>query len=39
MAHLEENMAAIDVELDEHDMAELEDAAEVGDPLTGGHHD
>jgi aryl-alcohol dehydrogenase-like predicted oxidoreductase len=39
VAHLEENMAAIDVELDEQDMAELEDAAEIGDPLTGGRHD
>jgi pyridoxine 4-dehydrogenase len=35
--HLEENLAAADVELDEHDLAELENAAQLGDPLTSGH--
>jgi aryl-alcohol dehydrogenase-like predicted oxidoreductase len=35
--HLEENMAAADVELDERDLAELEDATQLGDPLTGAH--
>jgi pyridoxine 4-dehydrogenase len=37
--HLEENMAAIDLELDEQDLADLENAAEVGDPLRGGSHE
>ena len=32
--HLEENMAAADVELDEHDLAELENATQLGDPLA-----
>jgi len=32
--HLEENLAAADVELDEHDLAELEKAVQLGDPLT-----
>jgi aryl-alcohol dehydrogenase-like predicted oxidoreductase len=32
--HLEENMAAADVELDEQDLATLENATHVGDPLT-----
>jgi len=35
--HLEENMAAIDVELDEHDLAELENATQVGDPVAAAH--
>ena len=35
--HLEENMAAIDVELDENDLAELENAAQLGDPLAAAH--
>jgi pyridoxine 4-dehydrogenase len=34
VAHLEENMAAAEVRLGERDMAELEDAREVGDPLA-----
>jgi len=32
--HLEENMAAADVELDDRDLAELENANELGDPLA-----
>ncbi len=37
VAHLEENMAAADVELDESDLAELESATQVGDPLAAAH--
>ncbi|MBV9606949.1 MAG: oxidoreductase [Solirubrobacterales bacterium] len=36
--HLEENMAALDVELDEQDLAELENAVQVGDPLASTHN-
>ena len=35
--HLEENMAAADVELDESDIAELEHATQLGDPLPAAH--
>ena len=35
--HLEENMAAADVELDEQDLAELENAIQLGDPLAAAH--
>ena len=35
--HLEENMAAADVELDEQDVLELDDAVQVGDPVTAAH--
>ena len=35
--HLEENMAAADVELDDQDLAELENATQVGDPLAAAH--
>ena len=35
--HLEENMAAADVELDEQDLAELQNAIHVGDPLAAAH--
>jgi pyridoxine 4-dehydrogenase len=35
--HLEENMAAADVELGEQDLAELENTTDVGDPLTAAH--
>src|SRR5256886_3262820 len=35
--HLEENMAAADVELDSQDLAELEDAAQLGDPVAAAH--
>jgi aryl-alcohol dehydrogenase-like predicted oxidoreductase len=35
--HLEENMAAADVELDEQDLAELEQATQLGDPLAAAH--
>ena len=37
VAHLEENMAAADVELDEQDLAELENATQLGDPLAAAH--
>jgi len=37
VAHLEENMAAADVELDEQDLAELDHATQVADPLTAAH--
>ena len=35
--HLEENMAAAGVELDERDLAELDNATQVGDPLAAAH--
>jgi pyridoxine 4-dehydrogenase len=35
--HLEENMAAADVELDEQDLAELEGATQLGHPLAAAH--
>jgi pyridoxine 4-dehydrogenase len=35
--HLEENIAAADVELDDQDLAELENAAHLGDPLSASH--
>jgi pyridoxine 4-dehydrogenase len=35
--HLEENMAAGDVELDEQDLAELENATQLGDPVAAAH--
>ena len=34
-AHLEENMAAGDIQLDEHDMARLDEAEDLGNPLPG----
>ena len=37
VAHLEENMAAADVELDESDLAELENATQLGDPVAAAH--
>jgi pyridoxine 4-dehydrogenase len=37
LQHLEENMAAADVELDEQDIAELESAIQLGDPLAAAH--
>ena len=37
VAHLEENMAAADVELDEQDLAELENAKQLGDPVAAAH--
>lgn len=36
-AHLEENLAAGDLELDADDMALLEEVEQVGDPLAAGH--
>ena len=35
--HLEENMAAADVQLDEHDLAELDTAKQLGDPVAAAH--
>jgi aryl-alcohol dehydrogenase-like predicted oxidoreductase len=35
--HLEENMAAADVELGESDLAELDNATQVGDPRPAAH--
>jgi aryl-alcohol dehydrogenase-like predicted oxidoreductase len=37
VAHLEENMAAADVELDEQDLAELENATQLGNPVPPAH--
>ena len=37
VAHLEQNMAAADIELDESDLAELESATQLGDPATAAH--
>jgi aryl-alcohol dehydrogenase-like predicted oxidoreductase len=37
VAHLEENMATADVKLEESDLAELEHAAQLGDPLAVAH--
>ena len=37
VAHLEENMAAGDVELDASDLEELEHVTQLGDPLGAGH--
>jgi aryl-alcohol dehydrogenase-like predicted oxidoreductase len=37
VAHLEQNMAAADVELDESDLADLEHATQLGDPLAAAH--
>ena len=35
--HLEENMTAADVELDAQDLADLEHATQLGDPLAAAH--
>ena len=35
--HLEENMAAGELELDADDLAELENATQLGDPLAAAH--
>ena len=37
VAHLEENMAAADVELDDQDLAELENATQLSDPVAAAH--
>jgi aryl-alcohol dehydrogenase-like predicted oxidoreductase len=37
VAHLEENMAAAEVELDESDLAQLEQATQLGDPVAAAH--
>ncbi len=36
--HLEENLAAGDIELDEHDMRRLQDATQLGDPMAAAEH-
>jgi pyridoxine 4-dehydrogenase len=36
--HLEENIAAGDIELDEHDMESLNGAAQLGDPMAAVEH-
>jgi len=36
--HLEENIAAGDIELDEHDMQQLAGATQVGDPMAAAEH-
>jgi aryl-alcohol dehydrogenase-like predicted oxidoreductase len=36
--HLEENIAAGDIELDEHDMESLKGAAQLGDPMAAVEH-
>jgi pyridoxine 4-dehydrogenase len=38
IGHLEENVAAGDIELDEQDMRRLNDATQVGDPLAAAEH-
>jgi pyridoxine 4-dehydrogenase len=38
IGHLEENVAAGDVELDEEDMQTLERAAQLGDPVAAAEH-
>jgi pyridoxine 4-dehydrogenase len=38
IGHLEENIAAGDVELDEEDMQSLEGAAQLGDPMAAAEH-
>jgi pyridoxine 4-dehydrogenase len=38
VAHLEENIAAGDIELDEQDMQRLDGATQLGDPLAGARH-
>ena len=35
--HLEQNMAVADIELDEQDLAELENATQLGDPVAAAH--
>jgi pyridoxine 4-dehydrogenase len=37
VAHLEENMAAADIELDDLDLAELDSATQLGDPVAAAH--
>jgi pyridoxine 4-dehydrogenase len=38
LAHLEENVAAGEIQLDEQDMRRLDDAAHVGDPMAAAEH-
>jgi pyridoxine 4-dehydrogenase len=38
VAHLEENIAAGDIQLDEQDMRRLDDATPLGDPLAAAEH-
>ena len=35
--HLEQNVAAADIELDEQDLAELDDATQLSDPVPAAH--
>jgi aryl-alcohol dehydrogenase-like predicted oxidoreductase len=37
VGHLEENVASAEIELDEQDMRELEDAAQLEDPMASRH--
>jgi aryl-alcohol dehydrogenase-like predicted oxidoreductase len=37
VAHLEENMAAADLALDEQDLAQLQNATQVGHPMAAAH--
>lgn len=39
VAHLEENLAAGDLDLDAEDMAVLEDVTQAGDPMAAVTHD
>jgi aryl-alcohol dehydrogenase-like predicted oxidoreductase len=38
IVHLEENIAAGEIELDENDMEALEDATQLGDPMAAAEH-
>lgn len=38
VAHLEENMAAGEIELDAQDMARLDEATDIGDPMAAASH-
>ena len=38
ISHLEENIAAGEIELDERDMRRLQDASQLGDPMAAAEH-
>ncbi len=38
VSHLEENMAAGEIELDAQDMARLDEATDIGDPMAAAEH-
>ena len=38
VTHLEQNIAAGDIDLDEQDVQQLEDATQVGDPMAAAEH-